>query len=124
MNLLFIFTDQQRPDTLGCYGNPLVETPHLDGLAASGALEGCEVPIALLVWRGGGLAPPDPWAVRRALDVAEADAAHGLATGATARRLGLAAMLRAFRMPPFAVGAYLAVAAAFFVYYFPLRGWP
>ncbi len=38
MNLLFMFTDQQRPDTLGCYGNPLVETPHLDGLAASGAL--------------------------------------------------------------------------------------
>ena len=38
MNLLFIFTDQQRPDTLGCYGNPLVETPHLDALAASGAL--------------------------------------------------------------------------------------
>jgi arylsulfatase len=37
-NLLFIFTDQQRPDTLGCYGNPVVQTPHLDELAASGAL--------------------------------------------------------------------------------------
>ena len=35
-NLLFIFTDQQRPDTLGCYGNALVQTPHLDALAASG----------------------------------------------------------------------------------------
>ncbi len=37
-NLLFIFTDQQRPDTLGCYGNPLVQSPNLDGLAASGVL--------------------------------------------------------------------------------------
>jgi arylsulfatase A-like enzyme len=37
-NLLFLFTDQQRPDTLGCYGNPLVQTPNLDRLAASGTL--------------------------------------------------------------------------------------
>jgi arylsulfatase len=34
-NLLFIFTDQQRADTLGCYGNPLVQTPHLDRLAST-----------------------------------------------------------------------------------------
>ena len=33
-NLLFIFTDQQRVDTLGCYDNPLVQTPNLDRLAA------------------------------------------------------------------------------------------
>jgi arylsulfatase A-like enzyme len=32
-NLLFIFTDQQRADTLGCYGNSLVQTPVLDALA-------------------------------------------------------------------------------------------
>ena len=32
-NLLFIFTDQQRADTLGCYGNRVVETPNLDALA-------------------------------------------------------------------------------------------
>lgn len=32
-NLLFIFTDQQRADTLGCYGNPLVRTPNLNRLA-------------------------------------------------------------------------------------------
>ena len=37
-NVLFINTDQQRADTLGCSGNPLARTPHLDALAASGAL--------------------------------------------------------------------------------------
>jgi len=35
-NILWICTDQQRFDTLGCYGNPFVTTPHLDGLAAGG----------------------------------------------------------------------------------------
>ncbi len=35
-NFLFIITDQQRADHLGCAGNPLLRTPHLDGLAASG----------------------------------------------------------------------------------------
>ena len=36
-NLLFILSDQHNRDTLGCYGHPLVQTPHLDGLAARGA---------------------------------------------------------------------------------------
>ena len=35
-NVLSIITDQHRTDTLGCYGNPSVRTPHLDALAASG----------------------------------------------------------------------------------------
>lgn len=35
-NVLFILTDQQRADSLGCYGNPLVATPNIDWLAASG----------------------------------------------------------------------------------------
>ena len=35
-NLLFILSDQHNRDTLGCYGHPLVETPHLDALAARG----------------------------------------------------------------------------------------
>lgn len=35
-NVLFLMTDQHRADTLGCYGNPLVETPALDALAAEG----------------------------------------------------------------------------------------
>ena len=36
MNILWICTDQQRMDTLGCYGNAFVHTPNLDRLAASG----------------------------------------------------------------------------------------
>ncbi|HEU5317223.1 MAG TPA: sulfatase-like hydrolase/transferase, partial [Chloroflexota bacterium] len=35
-NVVLITTDQQRWDTLGCYGNRVVRTPHLDGLAAEG----------------------------------------------------------------------------------------
>jgi len=37
-NILFIVTDQQRWDTLGCYGNDIVETPNLDALAEDGVL--------------------------------------------------------------------------------------
>ena len=32
-NLLFIFTDQQRLDTIECYGNDQIETPALNALA-------------------------------------------------------------------------------------------
>ena len=35
-NVLFIMTDQQRWDCLGVNGNPLIRTPHLDGLAKDG----------------------------------------------------------------------------------------
>ena len=35
-NILLIMTDQQRWDSLGCYGTPGVHTPNLDRLAASG----------------------------------------------------------------------------------------
>ena len=37
INLLFIITDQQRWDTLGCTGNPVIHTPNLDRLAREGA---------------------------------------------------------------------------------------
>ncbi len=33
MNVLMIMTDQQRKDSLGCYGNPKVATPNLDRLS-------------------------------------------------------------------------------------------
>ena len=35
-NILVVLTDEQRRDTLGCYGNPLCATPALDALAAGG----------------------------------------------------------------------------------------
>lgn len=35
-NLLFIISDQHNRDISGCYGDPLVQTPHLDRLAARG----------------------------------------------------------------------------------------
>ncbi|KKL85473.1 hypothetical protein LCGC14_1954380 [marine sediment metagenome] len=37
-NILWICSDQQRFDTLGCYGNSFVATPNLDALAAGGVL--------------------------------------------------------------------------------------
>jgi arylsulfatase A-like enzyme len=35
-NVLVFFTDQQRPDTLGVYGNPMGLTPNLDRFASEG----------------------------------------------------------------------------------------
>lgn len=37
-NLIFILTDDQRYDTLGCTGNTFIQTPNLDQLAADGTL--------------------------------------------------------------------------------------
>jgi arylsulfatase len=37
-NVLLIMTDQQRYDTLGVHGNPVIKTPHLDELAGESAL--------------------------------------------------------------------------------------
>jgi uncharacterized sulfatase len=34
--VIFIMTDTQRTDMLGCYGNAAMKTPHLDAMAASG----------------------------------------------------------------------------------------
>ena len=35
-NFLFIITDQQRADWLGCMGHPVVRTPNIDSIAAEG----------------------------------------------------------------------------------------
>ena len=35
-NILFIMSDQQRPDSLGCYGNCFVDSSNIDTLAAGG----------------------------------------------------------------------------------------
>lgn len=37
-NLLILISDEHRKDAMGCMGHPFVKTPHLDGLAARGAL--------------------------------------------------------------------------------------
>jgi arylsulfatase A-like enzyme len=35
-NFLLIITDQHRADYLGCYGHPVLRTPHIDSIAARG----------------------------------------------------------------------------------------
>ena len=35
-NILYLMTDQQRGDCLGCAGNPVIKTPNLDRIAAAG----------------------------------------------------------------------------------------
>lgn len=35
-NIVFFFTDDQRNDTLGCEGHPIVKTPTIDSLASNG----------------------------------------------------------------------------------------
>jgi arylsulfatase A-like enzyme len=35
-NFLFLITDQQRADWLGCYGHPVLKTPNIDSIAAKG----------------------------------------------------------------------------------------
>ncbi|MEM9018907.1 MAG: sulfatase-like hydrolase/transferase, partial [Verrucomicrobiota bacterium] len=37
-NIIFLLTDDHRQSDLGCYGNPIVKTPHIDQLAAEGVL--------------------------------------------------------------------------------------
>jgi len=49
-NILWICTDSQRWDTLGCMGNPWVRTPCLDALAQSGVLferAFCQSPLCM-----------------------------------------------------------------------------
>ncbi|MFI4911654.1 MAG: sulfatase [Sedimentisphaeraceae bacterium JB056] len=43
-NVLILMTDQQRPDSLGCYGSKIAKTPNIDSLANGGVLfENCYV---------------------------------------------------------------------------------
>ena len=37
-NIIFLLADDQRADTLGCMGNPVIQTPNLDALAGDGVL--------------------------------------------------------------------------------------
>jgi len=35
-NIIFLFADDQRADTIGAHGNPHIQTPNLDRLTAEG----------------------------------------------------------------------------------------
>jgi len=35
-NIIFFFVDDQRNDTLGCAGHPILQTPNIDRLARQG----------------------------------------------------------------------------------------
>lgn len=49
-NILFVFTDQQRHDTIGALGNPIIRTPALDRLVAEGtAFTSCYTPSPVCV---------------------------------------------------------------------------
>lgn len=37
-NFILFITDQHRADYLGCYGHPILKTPHIDSIAARGTL--------------------------------------------------------------------------------------
>ncbi len=37
-NIIFLLTDDQRWDALGCMGNTIIETPHIDAMAAAGVV--------------------------------------------------------------------------------------
>jgi len=37
-NILFLLTDDQRADALGCAGNSIIQTPNVDRLAEQGVL--------------------------------------------------------------------------------------
>lgn len=62
-NVLLIMTDQQRWDTLGCYGNEVIETPNLDFLASQGTVfENAYTPSPSCVpARSALLTGMDPW---------------------------------------------------------------
>ncbi|MEC8932373.1 MAG: sulfatase-like hydrolase/transferase, partial [Candidatus Latescibacterota bacterium] len=36
-NVIFILADQLRADCVGCYGNDVIRTPHIDALTATGS---------------------------------------------------------------------------------------
>jgi len=79
-NVLWIMTDEQRPDSLGCYGSSWAKTPAIDGLARRGVLMQnavCQAPICVpsRASQFAALYPQECGAL------ATADAQHGFPTG-------------------------------------------
>ncbi|HZU74270.1 MAG TPA: sulfatase-like hydrolase/transferase [Acidimicrobiales bacterium] len=84
-NILFVTTDQQRADTLGCYGGQVARTPVVDSLAAAGVRYQRAVPQSVVcmpsrstmitgqhpsthgVWMNGVPLPPDAPSVAEVL---------------------------------------------------------
>ncbi|MFP6835707.1 MAG: sulfatase-like hydrolase/transferase [Pseudomonadales bacterium] len=55
-NLVFIFSDQQRYDTMACYGNRWINTPHLNALASkSTVFRNCYVTQAVCTASRGSI---------------------------------------------------------------------
>ena len=49
-NILFVFTDQQRYDSIAALGNPVIRTPAFDRLAREGTVfERCYTPSPVCV---------------------------------------------------------------------------
>jgi arylsulfatase A-like enzyme/ankyrin repeat protein len=69
-NILFILTDDQRQDSLSCYGNPVIRTPVLDFLAGMGT----RFENAFVTTPAGG-------ASRASIFTGVTEATHGYTTG-------------------------------------------
>lgn len=86
MNILLITTDEQRFDTLGCNGNPVIRTPRLDRLAAEGVnfqnhSTSCAVctPARASLLTGRYMRTHGAWHAGVTLDPAQEGVAHRLA---------------------------------------------
>jgi arylsulfatase A-like enzyme len=92
-NFLLILSDEQRADTLPCYGNRFVEAPYLDRMAAEGTrFENCRTvfpactPARASMWTG--LYPHAHGIVRNVYGDADALGASRLADASVFRFLG------------------------------------
>jgi arylsulfatase A-like enzyme len=85
-NVILITTDQQRTDTLGCYGSAFTQTPHLDALGVAGAV--CErayttnpvcTPARISLFTGLQVSRHGAWNVGLNAPAGTRTLAHGLA---------------------------------------------
>ena len=100
-------TDQQRADWMGCAGHPVLQTPHLDALAASGMQRFRDAFWA--VWEPGH---PDAEAGRSGLAYASLCSGITLAQAGLGSVHGLASPLGAFFPIPHGVVCGTLVASA------------
>jgi arylsulfatase A-like enzyme len=92
-NVLFVLTDQQRADAMGCAGNPEIRTPHMDRLAATGVRlpntvtnsPSCTPSRACLV---SGQHPPTTGVVANDLPLPTSTPSFGAAFGEAGYRTG------------------------------------